>query len=553
MRRTRSQDGVTLKAYAGTTGVLLAFDLAETRRPGLLGFAVHRSAPDGSDRWLSGQLAFPGQAHEPSEALSTNTAPIQAFRWGDYAVYPNRTYTYTLHPVYGVPGALDVRPGPSVTVTTHPQDAGEHIVTFNRAAAASQAFARRFPGMADDLRARKKNGQVAVLPAEALAWLSRGALEQIERFIDAALDDTWSLDIAIYEYELQPIVHAVERALRRRVNVRIVYHAKNGDDATTENEEHLTRVPDGAKRGRVTSSIHHHKFMVRGRIIDGVRTPHAVLCGSTNFTENGVYRQANVVHVAQSPQIAWSYQGVFDVLFSGADPKATRAYIDAHNKLPDAWGECFAGFSPRRGGADLDAFARLIGEARRDVLFCTAFDLDRRIVAALWGQKNDDVLRLGVQNRAQDVQDIIGTNRDRGRQFVATALLPEGLERFFKEDTAGQAGNILIHTKLIVLDFTSDQPTVISGSHNFSKNASANNDENYLVLRGNTDVADMYGCELLRVYDHYRFRYLISQAAKAGPVAPRTLKADDSWTNEYFGEDAQRTLDRRRFAGKEGV
>lgn len=560
MRRTAAHDGLTLKAYAGTTGVLLAFDIAPERRPGLLGFAVHRSAPDGSERWLPGQLAFPGQAHEPGEALPTNVAPIQAFRWSDYAVYPNRTYTYAVHPVYGQPGTLDVQSGPSVTVTTSPQDAGEHIVTFNRAAAASQAFARRFPRVAEDLLARKKAGQAAVLPADALEWLSRGALEQILRFIDAAQDETWALDIAIYEYELLPILHAVERAVQRRVNVRVVYHAAARDPQTAENEHNLARVPDAYKRARVTTRIHHHKFMVRSRLQDGKRVPHAVLCGSTNFTENGVYRQANVVHVAQTPHVARTYLDLFEVLFSGTDTKATKAYIGEHNPLPASWGECFVGFSPRSGERDLNAFVTLIGEAKRDVMFCTAFDLDDRILNALWGTEGDNVLRLGLQNRRQEKPstevgeasggEIVGTHRDRTRQFAAAALLPGGLEGFLQENTAGQAGSILIHTKLVVLDFTTDCPTVISGSHNYSKNASGGNDENYLVLRGNIDVADAYGCELLRIYDHYRFRWLLREE---GATTAPTLAPTDAWTQDYFGGDKFRTLDRERFAGTGGA
>lgn len=66
-----------------------------------------------------------------------------------------------------------------------------------------------------------------------------------------------------------------------------------------------------------------------------------------------------------------------------------------------------------------------------------------------------------------------GYHKDRTAQFVATAFLGEGLEGWLREGTAGQKGNILIHTKLVVLDFTSEHPVVISGSHNLSTAASA--------------------------------------------------------------------------------
>lgn len=40
---------------------------------------------------------------------------------------------------------------------------------------------------------------------------------------------------------------------------------------------------------------------------------------------------------------------------------------------------------------------------------------------------------------------------------MATAMLGNGLEGFLKESTKGQRGNILIHTKLIFVDFTSGE------------------------------------------------------------------------------------------------
>ena len=38
--KANDKDTFRVKAYAGTNGVLLAFDLAEARKPGFLGFAT---------------------------------------------------------------------------------------------------------------------------------------------------------------------------------------------------------------------------------------------------------------------------------------------------------------------------------------------------------------------------------------------------------------------------------------------------------------------------------------------------------------------------------
>jgi hypothetical protein len=556
MRAIGQSDGVSVKAYAGTSGVILAFDVVEAKRGELLGFALERSGGNRPHKWLGGGLTFPGATHKPGEFPASDRAPIQKFRWSDYTVFPDTTYTYTVHPVYGTPGDLRLDPGPSVTIMTSSITRGDHRVVFNRAAAASQAFARDFPEVEVELAAAKQEHREPVMPPRALAWLSRGALEQITSFCTRALDPTWALDIAIYEYELQEIRDAIDAARHRGADVRIVYHAAPGDPQTALNEHNVAAWPDDRKTARVTHSICHDKFMVLSRVNNEQRTPAAVLCGSTNFTHNGVYRQANVVHTANRPELAQTYLQLFEVLFSGESQGETRKWINVNNPLSsDA--PIVAGFSPRSGKVDLDLFAAEIRGAARDVLFCTAFKIDDRIIKELRGTPNDAILRFGLQNSPDN--RITGTHRDITGEFVATAWLSEGLEGFLKETKAGQEGNILIHTKLIVIDFTSDAPTVISGSHNLSGNASQGNDENYLIIRGAVDVADCYGVELMRLYDHYRFRWHQSPRSQkvpdatperaADPTWPEgSLCPDDRWAQPYFTHATLEAADRERFA-----
>jgi PLD-like domain len=543
MRAHATAGGVSVTAYAGTTGVLLAFDVSAARRKGLLGFAIEREGGNRPRQFLSGLLTFPGTAHAPGEPVATDRAPIQRFRWADYRVYPDTPYSYVVHPVYGTPAAPSPQDGPSVTATTASVQRGDHRVLFNRAAAASQAFSREFPEVDVELAAARREHREPKLPPAALAWLSRGVLEQITGFCSRALDATWALDVGIYEYELPEIRAALDAARARGAQVRIVYHAKKGDPQTKVNAANLSAWPASDKRARVTSRIFHDKFIVCSRIRGERRVPDAVLCGSTNFTENGVYRQANVVHVAERAELAAQYLVLFELLFAGEDPAATRHWIDAHDPL-SADAAVVVGFSPRSGQVDLDLFAAEIGGAARDVLFCTAFSLDPKILKALLGAPHDAILRLGLQNSRST---ITGIHRDRTADFVATAMLNTGLEGFLKESTAGQKGNILIHTKLIVVDFTSDAPTVISGSHNLSAGASGGNDENYLILRGATDVADCYGVELMRLYDHYRFRF--QQRGRAGGAPAPALATDDRWTDPYFAAGSLQAADRQRFAG----
>src|SRR5204862_6835564 len=162
-------------------------------RTGRLAVAVEREGGHRRHRWLAGMLHSPGKEHEPGQLVDSDVAPIQKFRWSDYSVYPDTDYTYTVHPVYGSPDKPQLDPGPAVPIRTASVISGEHKVIFNRAAAASQAFARDFPGLAEKLDKTPHRKEAAQLPPDAEAWLSRGVLEQITGFCARALDPTGAL------------------------------------------------------------------------------------------------------------------------------------------------------------------------------------------------------------------------------------------------------------------------------------------------------------------------------------------------------------------------
>jgi phosphatidylserine/phosphatidylglycerophosphate/cardiolipin synthase-like enzyme len=539
-----SDDTFRVKAYAGTTGVLLAFDLDEARKPGLLGFAIEHKEGTKPWQWLLSSLTFPGKAHTLAKwgATPTNIAPIQKFRWADYTVEPGSSCRYRVHLSYA--GEAGLGESLEVQVKTDDGKPDGHRVKFNRAVAASQAFGRKFPDLDAQLK-KQKDLPVEDWPPEPRAWLENGLLGTILGFIGRAKNDTWALDVAIYEYELKSIVDAVNEAKKRGVSVRVLYHAKEGDEQTAQNEASLKKIPASMKRGRVTTKIFHDKFIVLSKIgASGTRTPQAVLCGSTNFTENGVYRQANVVHVADDKSLAENYLRVFDVIWDEpADVASTRKWITVNNPI-DASAPMFSGFSPRSGKTDLAEFVNIITAADVDLLFATAFKLPDDILDALLGKAHDDVLRFGIQNTASR---ITGFHADRTAEFTTPALLSTGLEGWVKEGLRGQRGNLLVHTKAIVANFTTDGPTVISGSHNLSVPASNANDENYLIMRGDTDLADRYGLEILRFYEHYRFRYY---AKKLALKEVRPLEVDDRWANSYYSAGNIKQLARLRFAGR---
>jgi hypothetical protein len=558
MRKIGEKNGIRCKIYAGSHTTLLAMDMEEAKRDGLLGFTIHRSIVNGrriESKPLLNLLHFAGSNAVPGQPVPSTQSPFQKFRWGDYGAQPGAHYRYRVDAFYGRPDRPRFVEGPTIEVKMHgPKD--ENHVVFNRAVVASQAFWRKMPEWLNLAEGEPipKFKQGDELPAEAYRWLSRGVEEAIRDFIGRAVDSSWALDIAIYEYEWPGLAQAVAKAAAAGAHVRLLYHGKPKSKELKENKATLKKFPPNGPNveliPRVPSKLMHNKFMVLSKMKRGKRESQAVLTGSTNWTENGLYRQANVVHVSRDSQVAKCYLGLFDTLVETArSAKDTRKWINLNNAINQT-DKIFCGFSPRTGMLDKAEFVRIIKSVQRDALFATAFDMHDDIEKALVGAANDPILRLGIQNRLSGA--IAGVNRDRTDSFAAPALFGTDADDWFRmRGSAGQPGSLYIHLKAIVTDFTGDDPTIISGSHNLSKGASDSNDENYLIMRGNTDLADVYGLEILRFFDHYRFRYLLKQLKSKKKDAPRnTLVSDDSWTDDYFDPGSLHEAERLRFIGR---
>ena len=76
MRARASKDGLTLRVIAGSSNVLLAMDLEETKRQGCLGFTIERTDLDsGERRWLPNMLRFDS---DPLDAAISRRPPSRA-------------------------------------------------------------------------------------------------------------------------------------------------------------------------------------------------------------------------------------------------------------------------------------------------------------------------------------------------------------------------------------------------------------------------------------------------------------------------------------------
>ena len=275
-----------------------------------------------------------------------------------------------------------------------------------------------------------------------------------------------SLDIAIFELDLDEVGDAILAARNRGVTVRMVT-----DSDSLEEDETLIRlkkegipiVPD--ERG----PIMHNKFVV----VD----EQAVWTGSWNFTVNDTFRNNNNAIYIQSSQLAQNYAAEFEEMFSqhAFGPTSPANTPNPQIQLGDTLIEtCFA---PEDKCAD--QLIQLINQAQQNVHFM-AFSFTH------------DGIGQAISNRAKAGVVVQGIFETRGSDTEHCEL---GRMQKQRLDVWQDGNPYTLHHKVFIID---DQ-TVVLGSFNFSNNADESNDENMLVIH-NADIASQFLAEFNRVY-----------------------------------------------------
>ena len=558
-------DGSVLRAraIAGTYVIVLAWDFApgqKAKTKGLMGFAIERTEfKDGKEiekYWLRSIKRFRDKDRglPPGTPVSTADHPIQTFQWGDYTVQSGRTYRYRVVPVYGSPKNLLLEEKSAATlngVSTEIEfllhkdfdnDTARHDVYFNRGVIGSQAYARRFNN------ADPKSTSPA---SEEMKWLSRGLFEALLKFIALADGHRFALRAAMYEFHYQSVANAFAKAVEAGADVKIVYDAespyKEGNEETIQSaglDQADAVIPRTASEG-----LRHNKFIVLLRD----EKPIAVWTGSTNISEGGIFGQSNVGHIVWDPVIATSYLTYWNLLASNLTSTKLRPLNRANSPLPrgrpksDSIVPVFSARDGREESKSLQWYADRMAEAKRIVCFTVAFNIDKVFQKVL--SRDNDVLRYVVKDDDLRDDELIG--RDRDVLFAAGGYLGYGaLANFLKERGNPLNTNDYIHNKFMLVDPLSDDPLVVTGSANFSQPSQRINDENMLVITGDTRVADIYFGEFMRIFDHHYARYIVRKLTnedKQNPNAGYLNPDPASWTKGHFDPDSYKSKRRRYF------
>ena len=317
---------------------------------------------------------------------------------------------------------------------------------------------------------------------------------------------------------------------------------------------------------RTITQISHNKFIVLLKN----NKPLQVWTGSTNFTAGGIFGQSNVGHVVRDATVAQKYFQYWEKLRTNPKRKSLKTDLPDEGmrnwtvlQQPDLKGSpppnsITPVFSPRLTTAMLDWYADRLGAAKNSVFFTAAFSVADEIFKKVMKKKrssrnqpflrylllesNKGIMRKKCREMAKNPQnriawgDIRGTrdDDDEHKQFIETLT---GLNDHVQ----------YLHTKYMLIDPLSDDPTVITGSANFSKNSTVNNDENMLIIRGNTRVADIFLGEFMRLFRHFYVRNRLNELSAEKAKKADYLTPDDSWTKPHYKKGTQEYAQRLLF------
>jgi phosphatidylserine/phosphatidylglycerophosphate/cardiolipin synthase-like enzyme len=568
---TTTKRGFEAKAISGTHAILIALNCPDAVRKGLMGFAFEREvvgAGGHGPKFLRSQKVFksvvpdPKNAHDPKDpakrqAFYTDKFPVQSFLWGDYAASPGTTYRFRILPMFGNPGALTTDPKDEIKfeITTEKEwDDGEtHGVWFNRGAIASQKFSEEFGNQPPKDINDPKDPEVA--------WLSRGLLEACLDYINQTRVGD-ALRVAAYEFTYPPILNALKVLIDKGIDVQIVYHdtttEKDGPNEKAMGEAGLPINDQTITYRRSKTKIPHNKFIVR---LKGGIDPVEVWTGSTNFTPSGFLGQTNVGHRIADSETAKQYLAFWELVKTDPELDDARAKLAKLTPNPTeviAANSVVRLFSPRAKSEILRWYGRRMIDAANSVWFTAAFGVSDVLVEPI-ARKRDQMRFVLMEKPAPPAQKKALTadfNRVilsygvplgeiyqiKGGKITTRKKVQEfELDKwFFKEEHFRPSNDgfvFFVHTKFLLIDPLSDDPLVCSGSANFSSNSLLQNDENMLLIRGSTRVADIYMTEFDRIFRHFYFRDIANElaAAKTSDDAQSIfLDETDAWSDSYF-------------------
>ena len=553
--------------------------------PNCVGFAIYRiDVRAGTETCLPAMATFAGQQATPGRTTAND--PVQKFFWKDVYAKRGGTYKYKIVPMTGRPGNL--QPMPYGPVISNQIQLSPHYGTlsayFNRGILATQATAHVLSdGSSTSSMLAALKGRIVKSDDPLRLDLAGQMIEALTALSNEAGQDGGDVYCALYEFQdPELIAHLAE--LKGRAHVIL----SNMPGTTDDEEKTKDTYADERKQIRDAGAEVIDRFMPSGHIghnkfqVLETGGAQAVLFGSTNWTSNALCAQTNNSIIARSQALASVYREYWDSLKTDTDPpgengKAQQSieFRDDNAKgrptvrLEDGSGTIDLWFSPNTPRArrkthgkseavppDLTEVFDIIAKAQQAILFLAFQPGSPSIIDAVADalKARPSLFVRGAVTASQASGEFYtaihggGADNAPQKRHKGDPPLPEDYrviraQGVNKDDAFGQweaelnqAGHAVIHDKIVVVDPFSDNCVVITGSHNLGYAASYNNDENMAIIHEHRAIAEAYAAHCLDVYDHYAWRYWLSNDKDQ---AWHFLAANDKWQDAYFSADSQ--------------
>ena len=290
---------------------------------------------------------------------------------------------------------------------------------------------------------------------------------QLVDFINSA---TKTVDIAIYDFDLQNVAEALANAAGRGVRVRMV----TDTDTLTNQNKQIQRAFAAVKGANIPivddqrPANMHNKFVV----VDN----QALWTGSWNFTDGDTYRLNNNAIRISSPELAQNYTLEFEKMF-GQRLFGPAKPASMHDPVLQIGGVRVENYFAPENKVASRVSARL-KQAKQSIHFL-AFSFTNDTI----GKAVQDAFKAGVQ--------VSGVFETTGSE---TQFSEYGKFKRLKMDVLQDGSPYAMHHKVFIIDGT----TVIFGSFNFSDNADQDNDENLLIV-DDPQMAQAFEAEFQRI------------------------------------------------------
>jgi len=578
---------ILARAYGNAADVIVVWE--SDRIAECLGFAIQRRDQSGGEPvYLPTYMPFaPDPAADPTAPPAqaagsepSNVWPVQRYIWADRGARGLADVQYRVLPVIGTPGSgnADLATSSAWTdpVACQTGTTAGFEMWFTRGVVATPAVSRAIQAIIEQDRAA---GRPARTPHDVLqAEISRpgGQLRQdlagpvlpaLRSLLATVKNERLSIYAALYELN-DPELIGLLVGLGQSCHLLLGNgsYSSGTPDVNMAAAGTLAPAVDLSRRVLAGGPFAHNKFVVVCR--DG--QPESVLTGSTNWTVTGLCAQSNNALLIRDQAVAQSFLSYWQRLkAAGNEPGRTIA--------PTNQAGAFDGPTPGSVGApgrgavglrawftalpapgtgsgsltvddliDLGEAAKLIRSAQHGLLFLV-FQPGPVVTSLL--EPIEDLARAGKfvhgvinQPPTGDTAGATLTFFNRGARTddQLSVIMPSVLQEPVAGETQEQRfDNVMIHSKLIVVDPFGTSPVIMTGSHNLGRKASAENDDNLVIITGAAGLAREYAVYIQGVFDAYKWRYERGQRRAAN--APNTwqgLTRDDSWQDGQAGGPA---------------